>query len=107
MDEQNEKTLSKDDLPELELELSKMKAEINRSENRGSIINVKFYGNTRLKRRPIIQYSLDGKCINSFSSMHSASKITNTSTQLIWKCCNNLGKTGGGFIWKYRDLITS
>ncbi len=49
----------------------------------------------------IEQRTLDGILIATFKSMTEASKVTNTGSGNISKCCNNKAKTANGYKWCY------
>lgn len=52
--------------------------------------------------KPVNQFSLDGRLLNTYKSTQEASRQTGVNQQSISECC--LGKrykTTGGFIWKY------
>jgi len=55
--------------------------------------------------KSVLQYDLKGNYIKEFKSLADAERSLNLSnrTSAIWKCCNQLQKTGKGFIWKYKD----
>ena len=50
--------------------------------------------------KPVVQYTMDGVFVSSFSSALSASKITGVHHAAISNVCNGRGHTAGGFIWK-------
>lgn len=53
------------------------------------------------KQVKVDQYSLDGKLIKTWDGMTVAARTLGVRTSNIFKCCNNLSKTCGSFIWKY------
>ena len=53
--------------------------------------------------RPVIQYDLHGDLICEHASMNIASRAANIPQSNIWKCCNNLRYTAGGFKWEYKN----
>ena len=55
------------------------------------------------RQRKVIQLDINNIEIAEYNSLGEAFRITNTPTQNIWKCCNNLRNSAGGFIWKYKD----
>lgn len=70
--------------------------------------NNKMYGvkltDEQKKKRgalQIDQYDMDGNFINSFISIHEASNQTGISRDCISKCCRNIFKQAGGYIWRY------
>jgi hypothetical protein len=40
--------------------------------------------------------------LNTFESITDA--VNETGIKTIWACCNNLSKTAGGFIWRYKQI---
>lgn len=57
-------------------------------------------------RRPVLQYSFDGKFVRRFESTHEAVKHFNKPTNQasdISRCCNGQQKTAYGYIWKYES----
>jgi hypothetical protein len=60
--------------------------------------------NTKVKnKKPIIQYSLDGKFIQEWDSAKDASIIIGCSPSPITACCKEKQKTCYGFKWKYKN----
>lgn len=56
------------------------------------------------KNRPVLQYSLDGKFLQEFSSCTEAAKAVGLSQPSgISRACSGLRKTAKGFIWKYKE----
>jgi hypothetical protein len=53
------------------------------------------------RRKPVSQWTKDGKFIQNFNSITEASILTNTSSTGISNCCRGVQKTSGGYIWKY------
>ena len=51
--------------------------------------------------KKVLQYSIDGKLLNIFSSIKEASKALNVQESGISGCCNNRYKTSYGYIWKF------
>ena len=51
--------------------------------------------------KPVSQYSLDGKLINTFSSATEASKILGVSNSAISNCCLGKSKSCQGFVFRY------
>ena len=56
---------------------------------------------SKAKRKPVGQYSLDGSFICEYESMMDANKKTSIDINGISRCCRNVIKTSGGYIWKY------
>lgn len=55
-----------------------------------------------LKRKPILQYDLQGNFITEYNSIFQASKINNCSCSSISACARGEKKTANGFIWKFK-----
>ena len=55
------------------------------------------------KRKPILQYTKDGKFIREWNSATTASKEVKIHQQNICHCCKGRTKSSGGFIWKYKE----
>lgn len=57
------------------------------------------------KSKPVCQYSLDGRLLNTYKSAVEASRQTGINRQCINNCCNNLigYKSAGNFIWKFKQ----
>lgn len=53
------------------------------------------------KRKPILQYSLDGKFIKEFNSIKKASQELNVTH--IYNVLNGNRKSCGGYKWKYKN----
>lgn len=53
------------------------------------------------KGRGVIQRDIDHKILNKYISMAEAQRSTGISNKYIWKVCNGLEKTAGGYIWEY------
>lgn len=70
------------------------------------------YG-TRIKRaiktnklkKKVIQYDLNGNKLNTFESISSASRETNTNITGISNCINNKIKTSNNYIWVYESEV--
>lgn len=55
------------------------------------------------RRKPVEQYSLNGKFIKLWDSAQVASMSLGISIQSIRNCAIGVYKTGNGFIWKYKQ----
>lgn len=53
--------------------------------------------------KEVLQYSLDGKLLHTYSSLHEAEKETGIDKRNISNVCHGRFKTTGGFIWKYAE----
>jgi len=54
------------------------------------------------KRKPVIQISNIGECINRYESAYEANKQTGINFSSISKCCKGKAKSAGGFKWMYK-----
>jgi hypothetical protein len=71
----------------------------NETNDFGKIIKV-FNISTGLKKK-VIRFSLENKLIDCHESLSEASRKTGVGYQSISRCCENIYKTAGRFIWKY------
>lgn len=55
------------------------------------------------KKKPIIQYSLDGSFVCVWDGAIDAEKGLSTTRQCITACCRGKRKSAGGYIWRYAD----
>lgn len=55
------------------------------------------------KRKPILQFDLEGNFIKEWPSLTKASEKLNISIINICSCCRGKQKSAGGFKWKYVD----
>ena len=58
-----------------------------------------------LKRKPVIQYDLDGKFLAVWNSTREAERVLGIYHSHIAKCCNKVPKynTAGGYRWEYAN----
>lgn len=57
-------------------------------------------------RKEVLQFSKDGKLLNEFDSLKTASEKLNIPKSSISYCCKRRYKTAGGFVWRYKkDLF--
>ena len=54
-------------------------------------------------KKPVIQFSKDGKIIAEYPSTKEAERNTGCHHGHICKCCKGKYKSCGGFIWKYKE----
>ena len=52
---------------------------------------------------PVLQYTLDGKFIAEYASMHIAAEAINAEAGHICDCCLGNRKCAYGYFWRYRD----
>ena len=62
------------------------------------------FGHEAYNTKPIHQYDLTGKFINSWSSIHKAAKQTETAYTSIIDCAANRIKRAGQFMWRYEKI---
>lgn len=53
--------------------------------------------------KPVCQYALDGRLLNTYKSVCEASRQTGISQGDISNCCLGRYKSAGGFIWKFKQ----
>ena len=53
------------------------------------------------KKKPVLQYTINGVYINKYESATQAAKILKVRQSQITRCCQNKAKTTYGFIWRY------
>lgn len=73
-----------------------------------NIKNLKNYtkrGKDNPLSKPIIQYDKKGKMISKYAGIREAGRTTGIYHQNIMRCLNGEGKTAGGFIWKYEEVV--
>lgn len=51
-------------------------------------------------RKPVLQYSKDGKFIREWSHAREAADTLGLSKRAIYECCAGRSKSSGGYIWK-------
>jgi len=59
--------------------------------------------NKSCRMSEVRQYNLNGELLNTFNNIKIASTITNINETVIRNCCNGFNKTGGGYIWKFKN----
>lgn len=63
----------------------------------------KIRGTVSEKRKPVIQYSLDGNIVAYHPSITLAAEDISGSTSAISQVCNGKRRSYKGFLWKYAD----
>lgn len=58
---------------------------------------------SKFRMKPVSQFSLDGKLLNSFDGIRLAEEKTGVGNQNICKCCQHKASTAGGYIWRYKN----
>lgn len=53
--------------------------------------------------KPVIQYDMNGNIVNKYGSANQASIITKIDYSTIKQVCRGVGKTAGGYIWRYDE----
>jgi group I intron endonuclease len=59
--------------------------------------------NKSLRLSKVRQYNLKGELIKIYENVKDASNKTNISPEIIRNTCNGHQKTGGGYIWKFKN----
>jgi hypothetical protein len=67
------------------------------------------YENKNIKLRPIngssvIQYTKNNEYLNEFISIAEAARVTGINDGNISLVCNNVRKSAGGFLWKFKNI---
>jgi uncharacterized Zn-finger protein len=57
------------------------------------------------KRRPVKQFSREGKFLAEFSSLAAAAKSIGVRSDSLSLCCSGKAKTAYGFVWNFSDMI--
>lgn len=65
----------------------------------------KMSGSNSPLARAVCQYTLDGEYVRTFPTTVEAARETKASESGIYCCCNNKGKTSGGYLWKYAEEV--
>lgn len=73
---------------------------------RKAIEDFKKYGYVLPKRKRVLQYSIDNKLIAEYKNCGDAEKSTGVSRANISMCCRGVTKTSGGFVWKYKTMVS-
>lgn len=66
----------------------------------------KVSSTNKLKKK-VIQYDINGNKLNTFNSIASASRETNTNITGISNCINNKQKTANNYIWVCESVVMS
>lgn len=53
--------------------------------------------------KPVCQYSLDGRLLNTYKSASEASRKTGINQGDISRCCRGKYRQAGNFIWKFKQ----
>jgi len=59
-------------------------------------------GKNNKDSKAVLQFTKEGKFIKEHYSMRQAMRETGVNNNRISKCCNDIYKTAGAFIWKYK-----
>lgn len=69
----------------------------------GNTFGYKFPENKKSKRKPIVQYCLNGKFIKQWDSLNQAARSLNINVSSIKDCCKKRFKQIKGYIFRYLD----
>lgn len=80
--------------------------EINTGEN-NPVYGRKMTDEDKIKRKAksVIQYTKEGEFVAEYISIRDANSKTGVHRGDISKCCKEIFKQAGGYVWKYRDKI--
>ena len=53
--------------------------------------------------RPVSQFTKSGEFIDEYFSLSEAARQSGVNVHNIWNNLNNICKSSGGFVWKYKD----
>lgn len=62
--------------------------------------DIEPYSPRSLEKISVHQYGLDGKYIQTFSSLHEAGKKTKTPASAISRCVQGKAKSANGYQWR-------
>lgn len=68
-----------------------------------SVKSRKLNGNYNEIKKPVLQFTKDGKFIKEWESMSHAAKSIGCFKQTVSQCCRGIRKTGAGYVWKYKE----
>ena len=57
------------------------------------------------KRKPVLQYTKDGKFIREWSHAREAAESLGLNKRAIYECCVGRSRTSGGYIWKRKESM--
>lgn len=63
-----------------------------------------FLTGRNVYKKPVTQYSKDGKVVNRWCSISEAAEFLGISYPNISACCHGRLKTSGGYVWKYEGV---
>ena len=59
-----------------------------------------------MKEKPVLQYLPTGEFIAEYDSISDASEAVGVSASYIGRCANGRLETAGGYVWKFKTVIT-
>lgn len=65
--------------------------------------NSKKQKNSPMKSLVVEQYTIDGKLVKVWPSLHEIRRVLNKSISYVQACCRNKAHTAYGFVWKYKE----
>lgn len=66
--------------------------------------NVNYGKGALVRNQRVIQYDMNGNAIKIWDSIKEASEILNIKYQGISRCCRNIRRSSGGYIWTYANI---
>lgn len=67
------------------------------------IMDIHYQAN--YKSRKVLQYDKNGNIIQIYATLADAAAASGVAKSTISNVCRGIGKSGGGFIWKYEDIV--
>lgn len=64
-------------------------------------------GYAKKLRRPVLQFTKDGKFVTKHDSVSEAAESVNGKVPNIVKCCSGVKKSMYGYVWKYESEVTA
>lgn len=61
--------------------------------------------NCGVPKKPVLQFTKDGKFVAEYPSTCEASRQTGNHNASISRCCKGKAKSCGGYIWRYKEEV--
>ena len=61
------------------------------------------YDSHKYQMKPVIQKDLNGNILNTFFSVHEATRVTGVSRNCIRACAEGRQSSSKGFLWEYAN----
>lgn len=69
--------------------------------------NFRKFGKENKSSKPVLQFDLNEELVASYPSIDKANELTGINISSIGMCCKGKRNTSGGFIWKYKNKVSS